>query len=293
MKLQIALIVNKHSGRHFKIKKYRKLKLLLETLGIVQEFEIRDPIDLKVKSAQIANEFDLLVIWGGDGTVHGLLNLLKSSMPPVLILPVGSGNDISKICHPNLSFARIEGAIKNLHFDVMDLIEIKNSDTKYCATVACLGTDARVSKRADMLPRFLAGARYVIASILEIFMNAPNPISLKSSTFNYQGEVSVCSLANTPHYGGGIHISPLSKTSDARLELVFVPALKRWKLLLLFILLLFKMHNRSKEIKFLSTNEIQVEPISEKVEIWADGQFICLLPATIKIADFKLKYLRV
>ena len=110
MKLQIALIVNKHSGRHFKIKKYRKLKLLLETLGIVQEFEIRDPIDLKVKSAQIANEFDLLVIWGGDGTVHGLLNLLKSSMPPVLILPVGSGNDISKICHPNLSFARIEGA---------------------------------------------------------------------------------------------------------------------------------------------------------------------------------------
>lgn len=291
--IRIGFIYNIKSGRRFKSKKIKSIRDVLLNHGTIQEYEIQDPYSLKQDADSLSTNFDLLVIAAGDGTVNGVINLLKERTPPLLILPFGSGNDISHSFHPRLDLPKIDRALKEFKFNQVDLIKISGNKIAYCLTVACLGTDARVSKRASTMPRFIAGARYVLATIAEIFRNTPTQISISSTSFTYQGGVSVCSMANTAQYGGGIKISPSSKITDGQLELIFVKRLNRVSLLLLFILLLLKKHTISKQIQFIKTNQINIDQVGDELEVWADGQFITELPCQISLADFKLDVLRV
>ena len=291
--LRIGLIYNKSSGQRFKYKKIVKLKTILLKYGSLQEFEVKNPFELHIEKDNLIKNFDLIVIAGGDGTINGVVNILKESMPPVLLFPFGSGNDISRSCHKNFKINKIGNALQQFQIDEVDLIEVSNENKSYCVTVACVGTDSRVSKRAARLPRLLASARYILASLVEIFLNEPNEIRLKIKDYNYSGEVSVCSLANTSQYGGGIHISPNSIISDSQLELVLVKKLNRAKLLGLFILLIFQLHTKSRKVEIIKVNKVEVSAPSETIEIWADGQFMSYLPAEIRLADFKMKVLRV
>lgn len=291
--LRIGLIYNKYSGRKFRSKKINQVREILLRHGTVQEYEIKNPKELTKEYDDLTTNFDLLVLAGGDGTVNGVLNVLKSKTPNLLVLPFGSGNDISNCCHPKLKVKKIDRALHEYKFNEMDVLEILETISSYCLTVACLGTDARVSKTAAVLPRFFAGTRYVIATFIEIAKNKSNSLTVETDDFSFKGEVSICSLANTPQYGGGIKISPSSKINDSKLELIFVKRLGRWSLLVLFALLLFKQHTKSKRIQFISATQIKVQPTSEAVEIWADGQFMGSLPAVLKLADFKIRTLRV
>lgn len=290
---RIGLIYNRFSGRKFKAHRINQVRDILLRHGTVQEYEIRDPAELAQEFESLTTDFDLLVLAGGDGTVNGVVNLLKSQTPNLLILPFGSGNDIGRSCHPKLKLKKLDQALSDFRFDETDLIEIQGSVNSYCVTVACLGTDARVSKSASSLPRFFAGSRYVLATLIQIAKNTTNILTIKADGFSYSGEISICSLANTPQYGGGIKISPRSKIDDSQLEMIFVRSLGRLSLLMLFILLLLKQHARSSRIEFISTNQIKVDPGPEAVEIWADGQLMGQIPAVIKLADFKLRTLRV
>lgn len=291
--LRIGLIYNKSSGQRFKHKKIVKLKTVLLKYGSLQEFEVKNPFELLTEKDNLTNNFDLIVIAGGDGTVNGMLNILQETMPPLLLFPFGSGNDISRSCHKNFKINKIDYALHQFQIDEVDLIEVSNGNKNYCVTVACVGTDSRVSKRAARFPRILASARYILASLIEIFLNEPNEILIKTNDFNYSGEVSVCSLANTSQYGGGIHISPNSMISDSQLELVLVKKLNRANLLGLFILLIFQLHTKSRKVDIIRVNKVEVSAPSEAIEVWADGQFMSHLPAEIRLADFKMKVLRV
>ena len=291
--LRIGFVYNTNAGRRFKSKKIKEIRDVLLNHGTVQEFEIKNPYSLNQEVVTLTSNFDLLVIAGGDGSVNGVINLLKEKTPPLLVLPFGSGNDISQSFHPKLNLQRINKALKELEFKKVDLMEISGKESIFCLTVACLGTDARVSKRASTMPRFLAGARYVLATIMEIFKNSPTEVTVTTDGFSYQGDVSVCSLANTAQYGGGIEISPRSNIADGQLELVFVKKLDRLALLLLFILLLLKQHTKSRKINFIKTNNIHLASSNQQLEVWSDGQFMSELPCRISVAKFKLSVLRV
>lgn len=289
--LKIALIYNELSGRKFRKKKLAKFRNMLLNHGTLQEFRFTTPGDLINKEDTLKNDFDLLVIAGGDGTVNGVLNLIYPSDTPILVLPFGSGNDIAAACGHGGSVNKIDGALRVIKQRSIDVIEIKQSKSIYCFTVTCVATDALVSKRASTMPRSLSSLRYLIAAVREIITNRPISLEVKTENSKLTGLFSVCSIANTPTYGGGMRISPESEASDRQLELVLVERLHRSKLILLFLLLLKGWHVKSRSISITSQNLVEISSTTENFEIWGDGQYLAKLPAQISLASQPMKIL--
>jgi diacylglycerol kinase (ATP) len=289
--LKIALIYNELSGRKFRYRKLTKFRNMLLNHGTLQEYRFSNPGDLLGKKNVLKNDFDLLVIAGGDGTVNGVLNLIYPSVTPLLVLPFGSGNDIAAAFGHKVSVNKIDKAVSNIKQRSIDVIEIKQSKSIYCLTVTCVATDGLVSKRASTMSRYLSSSRYLIAAVREIITNRPVSLEVKAGDSKWEGLFSVCSIANTPTYGGGLRISPKSESSDRQLELVLVERLHRSKLILLFLLLLKGWHVKSRNVSITSQNLVDISSTVENFEIWGDGQYLAKLPTQICLASQPMRIL--
>jgi diacylglycerol kinase (ATP) len=286
---KIALIYNVFSGRKFNKREFDKYRNLLLLDGNIDEFKIKNPDELTTQVENLSRNYDLIVIAGGDGSANGVINLLYPTTTPFLILPFGSGNDISAICHHDKGIKSIAKALLKFETSNLDLIEIEGHKKTYCATVTCVGTDAQVSARASHMPRYLAGSRYILATLIEIFLNSKVFVDVCSKELRYQGFVSICSIANSPRYGAGIKISPKSDPFDGRLELIFVERLNRLRLIGLFLLLLLGLHTLSSQIKISQVEEIEITSENFDHDIWGDGQKLGELPVKISRAKSPLK----
>jgi diacylglycerol kinase (ATP) len=145
----------------------------------------------------LSDQSDVIVLFGGDGTVHRHLHHLVSLGLPVLVVPKGSGNDFAralglrsvrdslaawrKFCAGTENVRSVDlGTIASLPLTSprADLAEdnseapprSRSSETalsfRYFVCVAGVGLDAEVSRRANRLPRWLRGNGGYVVSLL-------------------------------------------------------------------------------------------------------------------------------
>jgi diacylglycerol kinase (ATP) len=152
------------------------------------------------------DDADVILLFGGDGTVHRHLGQLVKLGLPVLVVPVGSGNDFAralglrrvrdsvaawrKFCGDaghipagnvraiDLGFIAPLGSAGGApapHAPTRDLL----SGSVYFACVAGVGLDGEVTGRANRLPRWLRGhGGYVLSLVPTIFTFAPVNIKI-------------------------------------------------------------------------------------------------------------------
>ena len=74
------------------------LRLLRDRFGRVPVYPAGDPGDAETLAAELAPEVDVLVVFGGDGTVHEVANglPLAGDGPLIALLPAGTGNDLAR-----------------------------------------------------------------------------------------------------------------------------------------------------------------------------------------------------
>jgi diacylglycerol kinase (ATP) len=151
------------------------------------------------------DEADVILLFGGDGTIHRHLGQLVKLGLPVLVVPVGSGNDLArslglprvrdslaawrKFCVGTGNVRAIDlgfiapfgsaGAAPAPHIPAGDL----PSGPVYFACVAGVGLDGEVTARANRLPRWLRGhGGYVLSLAPTIFTFTPFPIKILAAT---------------------------------------------------------------------------------------------------------------
>src|ERR671914_2521904 len=74
------------------------LRLLRGQFGRVPVYPAGDPGDAETLAAELAPEVDVLVVFGGDATVHEVANGLPlgGGGPLIALLPAGTGNDLAR-----------------------------------------------------------------------------------------------------------------------------------------------------------------------------------------------------
>src|ERR671914_2643194 len=74
------------------------LRLLRGQFGRVPVYPVGDPGDAEALAAELAPGVDVLVVFGGDGTVHEVANGLPlgGGGPLIALLPAGTGNDLAR-----------------------------------------------------------------------------------------------------------------------------------------------------------------------------------------------------
>ncbi|MBR3316380.1 MAG: diacylglycerol kinase [Atopobiaceae bacterium] len=176
-----------------------------------------------------AEEFDLVVISGGDGTVATLLYLLRNRNVLTCVFPSGTANllfaNIGNAAEPS-ALAR---ACRIGHSARTDLGEVSWRDDRgimhkegFCIMVG-LGFDAQIMKAAIPAKRSMGQAAYFAAALAN-----PRP-EVQKFTITVDGEVHErtgisCLVANNAKIQGDIDIIPDCSMNDGVLDVFVVEA---------------------------------------------------------------------
>ena len=246
-----------------------------------------------------ADGVDIILLFGGDGTIHRHLGALVKLASPVLVVPTGSGNDFA--C--SLGLGRVRESVaaweqfcrgaKNVR--TIDLGSIRplggasealSSSTYFCC-VAGVGLDGEVARRANQLPRWLRGhGGYALSMLPTIFSFRPLPVKIfvpaQPSEWTVRSDQStmVAAFANTPFYGGGMKVAPRAKMDDGLLDMCIVAAVSPLRLLRLFPSVYAGQHLGIREVEYFQAERVRVET-EEPQDVYADGEFVCRTPVEV------------
>jgi YegS/Rv2252/BmrU family lipid kinase len=196
------------------------------------EAEVRvttGPQDAYRFSSEAASaDVDLVVAWGGDGTVNGAASAVSGTRIPFAIVPGGSGNGLAR----DLSIPFNPSAALTIAATGMTrAIDAGDLHGSLFFNVAGIGFDARVAMRLAEpgARRGLAG--YVFATVSELRAYEPGRYTIHD-VYDVEGKSLVAditdrpalfiALANSRQYGSGAQIAPRALLDDGMIEIVVV-----------------------------------------------------------------------
>ena len=255
------------------------------------------------------NEADIILIFGGDGTIHRHLGQLIKLRLPVLVVPAGSGNDFARALglkkfRDSLAawrrFSRDAGNVREIDLGVIAAANADGASAPhehYFACVAGVGLDGEVARRANGLPRWLRGhGGYALSAAPSIFTFAPFPMKVltppdaPSGTWVSRSDqpTMLAAFANTPQYGGGMKIAPQAKMDDGLLDVCILGAVDPFKLFCMFPTVYAGRHLGIKEVNYFQAPQVRLET-EHALDVYADGEYVCHTPIEVGVQPGAMK----
>ncbi len=246
-----------------------------------------------------ATGLDAILIFGGDGTIHRHLSELVRLKLPVLVVPRGSGNDFARSLDiGNLVQAAAiwklfaEGAnnVRTLDLGVITRLSPITEQARYFSCVAGVGLDTATARFANQLPRWLRGnGGYALSLPVALAGFTPPQVDLRVDGQPHSSVPRVlAAFANTPWYGGGMHIAPKADMTDGLLDACIIGAMSKAKLLRLFPSVYGGNHLKFQEVEYFQAASFELAT-QTSVEVYADGEFVCQTPVAISAAKGALR----
>jgi YegS/Rv2252/BmrU family lipid kinase len=271
-------------------------------------FQIDQSIEWQI-GIPASDQADVILIFGGDGTIHRHLSQLAKLALPVLVVPAGSGNDFARA----LGLRRVRDSIRawrrfcsgqgNARSVDLGVITPKDADRAsaphayYFGSVACLGLDAEVSRRSNSLPRWLRGhGGYALSLARTIFRFAPLPMRISThadgNTWASRSDqlTILAAFANTSTYGGGMKIAPHARIDDGQLDVCVIGGIHPFKRFCMSPTVYFGRHLNIAGVDYFQAQRVHVET-ETPLDVYADGDFVCRTPIEISLQPRALNVL--
>ena len=215
--------------------------------------------------AQVKKE-DIIVIAGGDGTLHRVVNnsQFQSLDNKIYMYRCGRGNDFARD-HKG-SFFEITDLVKNLPQATI------NGQKQYFLNGLGVGIDALTCDK--QMYNYLIGKKesYFKIAFKAFFSFKPYDLEVNIDGKDYSFKnVWFFVIQNGKYFGGGMKISPKSDRLDDKLEFVVINDISFKKLLCVFPLIFIGKHAIArKTVKFISGQHFIVKANYELLQI--DGE---------------------
>ncbi|HZQ18022.1 MAG TPA: diacylglycerol kinase family protein [Terriglobales bacterium] len=262
----------------------------------------------------LIEQADVIVIFGGDGTIHHQLKTLVELDVPVLIVPCGGGNDFARALGlrsfrdsisawnkfnvgsknvRSIDLGVIHQATKlgPVRVDSPGAYNSLNNGCHYFCCVAGVGLDAEITRRANTLPRWIrARGGYGMTAPREFIRFVPVPMRISENGFAPASfrPTTLAAVANAPSYGGGIKIAPRASMDDGKLDLCVVQAMSRFELFRLFPTVYSGRHVTLDKVDYVQTCSARIETESPS-DVYADGEYVCQTPVEFTVAPKALQ----
>lgn len=172
-----------------------------------------------------AEEFDLIIISGGDGTVTNALYALRNRNVPSCVFPSGTANLLFANLGNGPEPAAIAKACHELDPTPLDIGELRWTDESgqaYCegfGIMSGMGFDAELMASAEAGKQALGEAAYFTAVLANLKPKiASFTITVDGKTYQRQG-IS-CIVANAAMMQGDINIIPECRMDDGKLDVM-------------------------------------------------------------------------
>lgn len=218
--MRVAVLANPSSGRG-------RAKPLVESLAVLLASRGHESFVRWVREAPLTSDdlrgCDLLVLAGGDGTVHHALPLLIESGVAMYHLPLGTENLLAR------EFGMKRAAEPLLR--AMDAGRIRACDVGFAGAtpfvLMCgIGPDARIVHRVAASRRgTISHLSYIGPCLREALRPGIPRVTIECDGREIvREERGVVVVANCRQYGFRINPAPLAGLDDGLLDVVFMPA---------------------------------------------------------------------
>ena len=286
--LHIHLLVNPHagSGKGKKIKEQIENLLHLKKIPYtVYESDYAGHVPVLIhqlleknvlypfRTSNKKSLFPLLVVLGGDGTLHEAINSFPEDKRdiPIAYIPCGSGNDFARGAgisrKPQRALEQILSTSQPTCHPIIHYIENNSGKTGFFVNNIGIGLDAAIvanasdSKHKQKLNKYNLGSFSYIQSIFSVLKQQksfPTTIIFDQEKI-YFPKTFLCTATNHPYFGGGVAIVPTASLTNEAIDLIIIEKPKLFKLLHFAILIIFKKHLQSKDIIHITSKQIRIQ----------------------------------
>ncbi|CQR72636.1 Diacylglycerol kinase [Sporomusa ovata DSM 2662] len=285
-----VLIYNPVAGdAKFKSRLDEVVEYLQVSDGIVLPFRTRYKEDIRPFIRQIKEiGADGLIVSGGDGTVHQVINamLTENVDLPVGIIPSGTCNDFSShvSCDKNLS--RCLSAVTGGQWRMVDVGKVNQ---EYFLNVASAGLLTSVAHSVDAsLKNTVGRLAYYFKGLGQLPNFQSMHVKITADGQVIDGDILLFLVMNSGIVGSFPSLAPEARIDDGKLDLLIINKCSISELMGLFVSMFSGRHILSKHIRKLQAKELYIE-CDEPVESDLDGEQGPLLPLTISTVTKKLK----
>jgi diacylglycerol kinase (ATP) len=268
---RLRLIYNPYAGR-------RKLTGQLDTvIRIFQEsghevsvHRASSPEDIEETASQ-SRDVDRLVIAGGDGSIHqvvnGLLSIPADQRPALGILPVGTANDLAYALQLPKSIPEACKVIGRGNVYSMDTGMVND---RYFVNVASAGLLTDVSQKVDIrVKNSLGQLAYFLKGIETLPSYRPFGVEFEFGGKHYTEEVILFMAVNGLSVGGLRQLVPRASLSDGKLDILMVPLVGWPETLRILLRVLRGEHVNTEKMREFQISELTVHtdrPISTDLD---------------------------
>ncbi|OBI37086.1 diacylglycerol kinase [Mycobacterium colombiense] len=240
---------------------------------------------------------DAVMVTGGDGVVSNALQVLAGTDVPLGVIPAGTGNDHAReFGIPTKDAEAAADIVADGCTESIDLGLIQGSSgakkwEKWFGTVAATGFDSLVTDRANRMSWPHGRLRYYVAMLAELSQLRLLPFRMVlDGSREVDADITLAAFGNTRSYGGGLQICPGADHTDGLLDITMVHEASRTKLVRLFPTVMKGTHVNLDEVSTARAKSIHVE--CPGINVYADGDFACALPADVSAVPGALQILR-
>ena len=218
--------------------RFRAHNSLLDTVAIEGPRHV-----LETGEDRCSRGYDLLIAWGGDGTVNEVGNVASRLKLPIGILPGGTINLLAKELGIPSS---LERACEVLLTGTRRTLKAGRADDRLFFAMAGIGFDAEVCRRVSATTkRFLGSLAFIATGLRALPSHGFSTISVRCDGISFNGTQVI--LSNIPRYACSLTLAPTANPSGRALDLGVLKAYSAFDYLRFLVQLLFGRHNRPPE----------------------------------------------
>ena len=292
--MNLKIIANPTSYGGKAKKRWPEYEKAFKEAGINYEIEWTEkPLDAISMAKEASKDHDLIVSFGGDGTVNEVVTGIgqagfKSTFG---IIPVGRGNDNAFNIRQTMDIQDIIEMLQNKQHRVIDCIDI-NDGTRFCMGVAGVGLDADVSEQViNKNTNFI----YKVALIRSFFRYRPRHLHIDFDDGRIVKDLKSLTtmVGNGQRVGSGLMVCPDAVLDDGLLDVMIVGNTSILESLVTSSKLGKGTHLSHPKIEIIQGKKITITTESKKKVLGhAMGEFLGPVPITFTCRHKVLKILR-
>jgi len=285
---RVLVIYNPAAGQWRKRKLQTTLAALKGLGCAVTLFATQKSGDAQERALTLsAEEFDVVVAAGGDGTINEVANGLanaKGPVPPLAIIPLGTANvlaqEIGLRGNPRAVARAIAGGSRMT-------VHLGEANGRYFLMMAGVGFDAHVVANVDLaLKRRTGKIAYVVETLVQgLRYGFPRCRVTIDGQEHDAYSVVVC---NGRHYGGPFVAAPKASLAEPAFEVCLLEKGGYRHVIRYGIALVLGRLSSLPDVKILTGRTLNIEG-EAGLPVQGDGDIIAQLPVEIGVAERTLE----
>ncbi|GAA5218107.1 diacylglycerol/lipid kinase family protein [Corallincola platygyrae] len=208
-----------------------------------------------------------LVIVGGDGTAHQIINHLPHYDFNIGFVPAGSGNDLVRALElGHCEQEQIDVAL----FTPPQSVPLGRCNGSYFLTSVGIGFEGHIAHQAAGKRRGRR-ASYHGAILGNLFNYQHHKAKFVNCQWKSDEEFLMCTVANSPFSGGGFKVAPGASLQNRELSLVRMAPIGGWSRLPMMFKVAKGDHVEAPTVKQINLNQLEIRA-SQRIPAHIDGE---------------------